>query len=69
VSVLSLGILRLTIDLIYCGVAIVLNLMIGLLTLLVGLVVHVIRSITKVSIKEPTCNCWPTTLALLRSRH
>jgi len=65
VPVLSPLILRLGIDPIHFGVVMVLNLMIGLLTPPVGMVMYVVCSIAKVSIKDFTRECWPMMLALI----
>jgi C4-dicarboxylate transporter DctM subunit len=64
VPVLSPLILRLGIDPIHFGVVMVLNLMIGLLTPPVGMVMYVVCSIAKVSIRDFTRECWPMMLAL-----
>ncbi len=64
VPVLSPLIIRLGIDPIHFGVVMVLNLMIGLLTPPVGMVMYVVCSIAKVSIKDFTRECWPMMLAL-----
>jgi tripartite ATP-independent transporter DctM subunit len=65
VPVLSPLILRLGIDPIHFGVVMVLNLMIGLLTPPVGMLMYVVCSIAKVSIKDFTRECWPMMLALI----
>jgi C4-dicarboxylate transporter, DctM subunit len=65
VPVLSPLIMRLGIDPVHFGVVMVLNLMIGLLTPPVGMVMYVVCSIAKVSIKDFTRECWPMILALL----
>jgi C4-dicarboxylate transporter, DctM subunit len=65
VPVFSPLILRLGIDPIHFGVVMVLNLMIGLLTPPVGMVMYVVCSIAGVSIKDFTRECWPMILALL----
>jgi TRAP-type C4-dicarboxylate transport system permease large subunit len=47
------------------GVVVVLNLLIGLLMRLVGIVIYIVCSIAMVGIKDFTCECWPKILALL----
>jgi C4-dicarboxylate transporter DctM subunit len=64
VPVLSPLVMRLGIDPIHFGVVMVLNLMIGLLTPPVGMLMYVVCSIAKVSIKDFTRECWPMMLAL-----
>jgi len=63
--VLSGLILWLKSDAIHFGVVMVRNLVIGLLTALVGIVIRVICSFAKVRIKDFTCEYWPAILALL----
>jgi tripartite ATP-independent transporter DctM subunit len=65
VPVLSPLMMRLGIDPIHFGVVMVLNLMIGLLTPPVGMVMYVVCSIADVTIKDFTRECWPMILALL----
>jgi C4-dicarboxylate transporter DctM subunit len=65
VPVLSPLILKLGIDPIHFGVVMVLNLMIGLLTPPVGMVMYVTCSIAGVTIKDFTRECWPMILALI----
>ena len=65
VPVLSPLIMRLGIDPVHFGVVMVLNLMIGLLTPPVGMVMYMVCSIAKVSVKDFTRECWPMILALI----
>ena len=65
VPVLSPLIMKLGIDPIHFGVVMVLNLMIGLLTPPVGMVMYVVCSIAGVTIKDFTRECWPMILALI----
>jgi C4-dicarboxylate transporter, DctM subunit len=65
VPVLSPLIMRLGIDPIHFGVVMVLNLMIGLLTPPVGMVMYVVCSLAGVTIKDFTRECWPMMLALI----
>ncbi len=65
VPVLSPLIMKLGIDPIHFGVVMVLNLMIGLLTPPVGMVMYVVCSISGVTIRAFTRECWPMIVALM----
>lgn len=65
VPVLTPLIMKLGINPIHFGVVMVLNLMIGLLTPPVGMVMYVVCSMSGVTIKAFTRECWPMILALI----
>lgn len=65
VPVLSPLIMKLGIDPIHFGVVMVLNLMIGLLTPPVGMVMYVVCSLSGVAIRDFSRECWPMILALI----
>jgi len=65
VPVLTPLILKLGIDPIHFGVVMVLNLMIGLLTPPVGMVMYVVCSLSGVTIRDFVRECWPIITALI----
>jgi TRAP-type C4-dicarboxylate transport system permease large subunit len=65
VPVLTPLILKIGVDPIHFGVVMVLNLMIGLLTPPVGMVMYVVCSLANVSLRDFTRECLPMMVALI----